>query len=341
MSFELLKTLCSTPGAPGNEKEFSALVKRELAPFADELYDDTMGNVYAVKKGKAEKPRTVMIAAHMDEIAFLVRAIDANGFISVYPLGGFTAAHLVAQKVLIYGVNEVVSGVFGTKATMTEYTPGKVSDMFIDTGLDANTVKEKIRIGDVVTMDAPLMEMGNFYTGKTLDDRVGVYVMIEVFKNIKDNEDTIVAVATVQEEVGMRGAKGAAFKLEPDMGIALDITVAGDAPGSDASMFSVKMGEGVAIKIVDQVAISHRGLVNFFRELAEKKEIKHQWELLPAGGTDAGAMQIVKRGGIPVITLSIPNRYTHTVVESCHKEDIQATINILSAFIEESHTFNP
>lgn len=341
MSFELLKLLCSTPGAPGHEKDFSELVKKELSSYADELYDDTMGNVYAVKKGKGESPRTIMIAAHMDEIAFLVRSIDANGFISVYPLGGFTAAHLVAQKVLIYGVNEVIPGVFGTKATMSEYSPGKVTDMFIDTGLDGAAVKEKVRVGDVVTMDAPLVEMGNFYTGKTLDDRVGVYVMMEVFKKIENNQDTIVAVATVQEEVGMRGAKGAAFRVEPDMGIALDITVAGDAPGSDSSMFNVKMGDGVALKLVDQVAISHRGLVNFFRDLAEKKEIKHQLELLPAGGTDAGAMQVVKRGGIPVITLSIPNRYTHTVVESCHKADVQATIDLLTAFIEESHTFKP
>ncbi len=340
MSFELLKTLCETPGAPGYEQEFAALMYRELQPFADEMFTDTMGNVYAVKRGIASTPRTIMIAAHMDEIAFLVRSIDANGFVSIYPLGGFTAAHLVAQRVHIHGT-EKIGGVFGTKAGMAEYSPGKVTDMFIDTGLDAAIVKEKIRIGDVVTMVGPLQEMGNFFTGKTLDDRVGVYAMIEAFKRMTHNHDTIVAVATVQEEVGMRGAKGAAFRLEPDMGIALDITVAGDAPGSDSAMFGVKMGEGVAIKLVDQVAISHRGLVNFFRNLAQKHSIKHQWELLPAGGTDAGAMQIVKRGGIPVITLSIPNRYTHTVVESCHKQDVEATIALLTHFMESSQDFIP
>jgi len=340
MSFELLKTLCETAGAPGYEQEFAALIYRELQPIADEMFTDTMGNVYAVKRGSSPSPRTIMIAAHMDEIAFLVRGIDPNGFVSIYPLGGFTAAHLVAQRVLIHGT-EKIGGVFGTKAAMAEYSPGKVTDMFIDTGLDAATVKEKIRIGDVVTMVGPLQEMGNFYTGKTLDDRVGIYAMIEAFKRMTHNTDTIVAVATVQEEVGMRGAKGAAFRIEPDMGIALDITVAGDAPGSDSAMFGVKMGEGVAIKLVDQAAISHRGLVNFFRNLAEKHSIKHQWELLPAGGTDAGAMQIVKRGGIPVITLSIPNRYTHTVVESCHKQDIEATIALLTHFMESSHELIP
>jgi putative aminopeptidase FrvX len=342
MSFELLKTLCATPGVPGREEQFREVVRAEIAPSAESITTDAMGNLFALRKGKSATPRKIMIAGHMDEIAFVVKHITKDGFVYFHPLGGFDPRTLIAQRVKVYGTR-TLDGVIAIKAAhfTTPEERGKViplNDLFIDLGLSGEEAKEVVSIGDCITMERELIKMGNFYTGKTLDDRVGVYVMLEVFRAFTESQDDIYAVATVQEEIGLRGAKTASFSLQPDIGIALDITIAADTPGVDEKDHCVKMGGGVGIKILDSSSICHPGLVRFLRELAERKGIKHQMEVLPAGGTDAGGIQL-SRGGTPVCTLSIPCRYTHSVVESVHKDDVQATIDLLRAFIEHSHEF--
>jgi endoglucanase len=250
---------------------------------------------------------------------------------------------LIAHRVTVHTKVGPLTGVFGFKPThfTTPEERNKVvplTDLFIDIGYPAEKVKELVRIGDPITMQSDLIEMGNLYSGKTLDDRVGVYVMLEAFRRFKQSADHIHAVATVQEEIGVRGARTASFGLEPHIGIALDITIAADIPGVDEKDHCVKIGQGVGIKVMDSLSVSHYGLYQFFCELAERFEIPHQYEVLPSGGTDAGAMQ-VSRDGIPVITLSIPCRYTHTVAEAVHKDDIEATIRLLIAFLEHSHEF--
>lgn len=342
MSFDLLKKLCGTPGVPGREELFREVVIEELKDHADEITTDSMGNTFFLKKGKGKNPRKVMIAAHMDEIAFVVRHIHKDGFLYLHPLGGFDPRTLIAQRVKVYG-RKTLDGVIAIKAAhfTTPEERNKViplDDLFVDLGLPSDKVKELVRVGDPVTMERELIEMGDFYTGKTLDDRVGVYVMIEAFKRFKNSDDDMYAVATVQEEIGVRGARAASFGLQPDIGIAIDITIAADTPGIDERDHCVKMNGGVGIKVLDSLAISHPKLVDFFRELAEKHAIKYQMEVLPKGGTDAAGMQM-SRGGIPVCTLSIPNRYTHSVVESCHKDDVEATIELLRVFMEESGDF--
>jgi len=342
MSFELLKKLCATPGVPGREEIFREVVIEELKDHADEITTDSMGNTFFLKRGKGKNPRKVMIAAHMDEIAFVVRHIHKDGFLYLHPLGGFDPRTLIAQRVKVYG-RTTLDGVIAIKAAhfTTPEERNKViplEDLFVDLGLPVEKVKELVRVGDPVTMERELIEMGDFYTGKTLDDRVGVYVMIEAFKRFKASEDDMYAVATVQEEIGVRGARAASFGLSPDIGIAIDITIAADTPGIDERDHCVKMNGGVGIKVLDSLAISHPKLVDFLRELAEKNGIKNQMEVLPKGGTDAAGMQM-SRGGIPVCTLSIPNRYTHSVVESCHKDDVEATIELLRVFMERSGDF--
>lgn len=342
MSFELLKKLCSTPAVPGRENIFRDVVIAELKDHCDDMFVDAMGNAFFRRKGKGANPRKIMIAAHMDEIAFVVRHINKEGFIYFQTLGGFDPRVLIAQRVKIYG-KQTLDGVIGVKAThfTTPEERGKVpqlEDLFIDTGLPVEEVKALVGIGDCITMERELIPLGNFYSGKTLDDRVGVYVMIEAFKSFSQSDDDIYAVATVQEEVGVRGAKVASFGLQPDIGIALDITIAADTPGVDERNWCVSMGKGTAIKILDSYSISHFGLVQFLRSLAEKYTITHQMEVLPKGGTDAGGMQL-SRGGIPVATISIPCRYTHSVVESVHKDDVEASIALMKAFIEESSSF--
>lgn len=342
MSFDLLKKLCATPGVPGREEQFREVVREELAPYADEMYTDPMGNLFAVRKGRGANPRKIMIAAHMDEISFIVKSIHKDGFIYFHPLGGFDPRVLVAQRVKVYG-KRVLDGIIGIKPThfttpeeRQKVTP--LEDLFIDLGLPVEEVKELVRIGDCITLERELIEIGNFYCGKTLDDRVGVYAMIRAFRDFSASDDDIYAVATVQEEIGVRGAIAASFGLAPDIGIALDITIAADMPEIKEKDYCVEMGKGTAIKILDSYSVSHYGLVTFLRELAEKKQITHQMEVLPRGGTDAGGMQL-SRAGIPVCTLSIPNRYTHSVVESVHRDDVEMTIRLLTAFLEHSVEF--
>ncbi|GIV52909.1 MAG: peptidase M42 [Candidatus Kapaibacterium sp.] len=342
MSFELLRTLCGIPAPPGREDAFRTFLIEQLSPYADDVTTDAMGNVFFRRKGTGPHPRTIMLAAHMDEISFLVRHITKEGFLYVQPLGGFDPRVLDAQRVWIHG-RERILGVFGAKPThfttpeeRTKAVP--LEDMFIDTGRSPEEVNALVRIGDPVTLERELVEMGAFYTGKTLDDRVGVYVMIEAFKRFASSQDTIVAVATVQEEVGVRGAKVAAFGLEPDIGIALDITIAADIPGVEERNWCVRLGHGVAIKIMDGYSISDPRLVEFFRLLAEENSFRYQMEILPRGGTDAGGMQLA-RSGIPVCTISIPCRYAHSVVESVHREDVERSIELVRCFCEQSHRF--
>ncbi len=342
MSFELLKRLCATPGVPGREEAFRELLTAELQGIADDIRTDALGNLIALRRGKGQTPRTIMLAAHMDEIAFVVRAIHKDGFIYFHPLGGFDPRTLVAQRVKIYG-KRVLDGVIGIKATHLT-TPEErskvipIEELFIDVGLPADEVRELVSIGDPITLERELIAMGNLYTGKTLDDRVGVYVMLEAFRSFSESADDVYAVATVQEEVGVRGARVAAFGLDPDIGIAIDVTIAADTPGMEEHQQCTRLGKGVAIKILDSYSISHPGLVRFLRQIAEEEGIPYQLEVLPRGGTDAAAMQ-VSRAGIPVCTLSIPNRYTHSVVECVHRDDVQATIQLLRRFLERSAEF--
>ncbi len=342
MSFELLKTLCSTPAIPGREHDFRRVVEQELLPLCDEHYVDAMGNAFFLKKGSAAKPRKVMIAAHMDEISFVVRYVSKEGFLYFQPLGGFDPRVLIAQRVKVFG-REVLDGVIGIKPThfTTPEERNKVTpleDLFIDLGLAGERVNELVRVGDSICMERELIRLGDCYCGKTLDDRVGVYTMIEAFRRCTSPVDDIYAVATVQEEVGVRGAKAAAFGLDPDIGLALDITIAADIPGVKERNYCVKVGAGTGVKIMDSYSISHFGLVNFLRDLAEEYSITHQMEVLPRGGTDAGGMQL-SRGGIPVATISIPCRYTHTVVESVHKDDVESSIELTRRFMEQAHRF--
>lgn len=339
MSVELLRRLCATPGVPGREEALRELIVAELKGYADEIRTDAMGNVIACRHGTGEHPRTLMLAAHMDEIAFLVRAIHKEGFLYFHPLGGFDPRTLVAQRVKVYG-RRVLDGVIGIKAAhlTTPEERSKViplEELFIDVGLPAEEVKELVEIGDPITLERELIEMGNLYTGKTLDNRVGLYVMLEAFKSYSHSADTVYAVATVQEEVGLRGARTAAFGLDPHIGIAIDVTIAADTPGMEEHQQCTRLGKGVAIKLVDSASISHPTLVRFLRQIAEQEGIPYQLELLPRGGTDAAAMQL-SRAGIPVCTISIPNRYTHSVVECVHRADVEAAIQLLRRVLERS-----
>ncbi len=340
MNLELLKELSQTPGAPGHEDQIRKIVIRELKPIVDKVEVDNMGNVIAFRKGSPGGPK-LMLSGHMDEISFLVRHIDDNGFLRFTTLGGFDPKTLTAQRVLVHAKGGDLVGVMGTKpvhllSDEERKVAPKTENYFIDLGLPKREVTRKVRIGDPVTRERSFVTFGNMVNTKSLDDRVGVFVMLEAVKKTRRHGVNLYAVASVQEEVGLRGATAAANRIEPDIAIALDVTLANDLPDAKPHEVVCELGKGAAIKIMDSSVIAHRKLVEFMRETAERKKIPYQMELLTAGGTDTAAMQKAGPGAVAGC-ISVPTRYVHSVIEMCHLKDTQAAINLLAAVIAGVH----
>lgn len=346
LNFALLKRLCETPGIPSREEQMRQLVVEEMRPLVDTIEADVMGNVIGFKRGATDGPR-VMIAAHMDEIGFMVKHIDSKGFLRLLPVGGWDPRTMMAQRVLVHGfAGQVLRGALmpavRPKHLLNADEAAKaltVEDFFVDLGLPVEAVKAQVELGDMVTMDRTAERIGDTVTSKTLDNRLSVFIMIEALRRLKGTsvKANLLAVATTQEEVGLRGAVTSAYALQPDIGIALDVTLAVDLPGAAETEQVTQLGGGAAIKITDSSLICHPKLVRHFRDVAEANNIPYQLELLPRGGTDAGGIQR-SRGGVPSFTLSIPTRYVHTVNEMAHVADIQGAIDLLVAYLQEAHT---
>jgi putative aminopeptidase FrvX len=346
--YELLKRLSETPGVPSREERIRSVVVEALRPLVDEARTDALGNAVFFKQGsgRGQGPR-VMIAAHMDEIGFLVRHVDKDGFLRLQPVGGFDPRTLVAQRAIVHttagdSLRGVVMPSGGRPYHMLagqEPKVPKLEELFVDLGLPGERVRDLVEVGDMVTLDRTVERAGEHIIGKAMDDRVGVFVMIEALRAARQHEVDIVAVATVQEEVGLRGATTAAYGLEPHVGIALDGTLAVDIPGTDEAEVVTRLGKGVGIKVMDSSSISDPRLVRHMRELAHQENIPFQLEILPRGGTDAGALQRT-RAGVPAITLSVPIRYVHTVNEMISETDVKAAIGLLAHYLEKAHTFD-
>jgi tetrahedral aminopeptidase len=342
LNYDLIKRICEAPGIPGHEDAVRPIVIEALTPLVDEISVDALGNVIARKHGNGG-PR-LMFAAHMDEIGFIVRYVDDNGFVRLQNVGGFDARVLPSQRVLVHTRDgSVLRGALqlATKPTHIlqpdEIKPPRLTDLYVDLGMSPDDVNQAVEIGDMVTFDRTLERVGQTVMSKSLDDRASLFMMIEALRAVGPHQAEIVAVATTQEEVGLRGARPAAYSVDPDVGIALDVTIAGDIPGFESSERVSKLGDGVAIKIFDSSHIPNHKLIRHLRDIAEKHGIKHQLEVLSRGGTDAGAMQL-SRAGMPVITVSLPTRYLHTVNEMANVDDIQAEIDLLARYMEEAHT---
>ena len=339
---ELLKQLSEAVGIPGHEEAVREIITKALSGTVDDINTDNLGNLIAHKRGTGP---VVMIAAHMDEIGFIVSHIEKEtGFLRIHPLGGFDAKTLIAHRVVVHTRQGDLIGAIGSKPihVMTEEERKKLpelKDLFVDLGLPAEEVKRRVTIGDPVTMRQDFIELEKVVSGKALDDRAGVYIGIEAIKRAKKITCDLYFVGTTQEEVGLRGARVAGFSVHPDIGIALDTTLAVDMPGVPAAQQITRLGDGVAIKLTDSASISHPGLVEAMRKLAEARKIPYQMEILPRGGTDAGALQMAQ-DGVAVITLSLPSRYVHSVVETAHRDDIAAAIDLLAAFLEEAGTLD-
>jgi len=281
-----------------------------------------------------------MLAAHMDEIGFIVTHIDENGFLRFAPLGGFDPKTLTAQRVIVHGKKDVI-GVMGSKpihvmSPEEREKKVKLTDYFIDLGMSKEAVEEIIEIGTPITRERELIEMGECVNGKSLDNRISVFVLVEAIKSIHKSQlpfDTYF-VFTVQEEVGLRGAQVATIEIQPDIAIAIDTTIAFDLPGSTPGEQVTKLGKGPAIKIMDASVVCNPKLVAFMKQTAIANNIPWQAEVLQAGGTDTAMLQKMVAGGAKAGAVSIPTRHLHQVIESAHKQDVEQAIVLVSKIIE-------
>jgi putative aminopeptidase FrvX len=332
---ELLRKLSNAHGVSGSEGSVFSVIKKELKGHVDEISEDTMGNLIAVKKGNRFR---VMLAAHMDEVGLMVKFIDEKGFLRFVALGGWYAPTLYNQRVVLHGTKGQCHGVIGGKPPHMmddeERKKGvKVDDMFIDVGAcnREDVTRLGIEVGTPVTIDREFTELANNrVTGKAFDNRAGVALLIRTMQKL-DSPFTVYGVFTVQEEVGLKGARTSAFMLDPDCAIATDVTIPGDHPGIEMKDAAVEMGKGPVITLVDASGrglIASRKIVKWLKDTAQANGIQVQMEVGSGGTTDATAIHLNK-GGVPSTTISPPTRYIHSPVEVLDIQDIEAGIELL------------
>jgi len=337
---DLLKKLADAPGVSGFEDEVRNIMIDELKDHVDEVEVDQLGNMIATRNGTSDGKK-IMLAAHMDEIGLMIRYIDKNGFIKFSKIGGINDQMLLNQEVTIHTSNGIVTGVIGSKPPhrMKEAERKKVIDyenMFIDIGASDKEEAEKIvKLGDPITIKQEFTPLGKLYKGKALDNRIGCAVLVEVMKKAKTNA-TIYGVGTVQEEVGLKGARTAAFRLNPDMALALDVTIAGDHPGIKEEDAPAKTGKGPGIILTDASGrglITHPKVKNLLITVAEEEEIPIQLEVSEGGTTDATAIHLT-REGIPTGVISPPTRYIHTPVSVVDIDDVENAVKLILAVLK-------
>ncbi|AZQ61987.1 M42 family peptidase [Flammeovirga pectinis] len=331
----LLKVISETSGAPGFEKKVRHLLIDTLKDIVDEFYVDNMGNLITIKKSNKPTAKKFMLAAHMDEIGFMVKHIDDNGYIRFQTLGGFDPKTLTSLRVKVHGKKDLL-GVMGCKPihSMSAAERSKVvtnEEYFIDCGLSKEEVEKHVKVGDSITRWQELEMVGDLINGKSLDDRVCVYALVEIMKTLKDKEVPVdvYGVFTVQEEVGLRGAQVAAHGVSPDYGIALDVTVANDIPSLAPQDYVTSMGKGASIKHFDGGTICDRRMVAHLESVSERNEITSQPEVLPFGGTDTANIQRMPKNGSIAGAISIPMRYLHQTTEMAHPTDVVAMIDLV------------
>lgn len=341
MDLNFLKSLSESPGVPGREERVRKILQEQTAGLFDQTTIDPMGSLIVTKKAAKPGAKRVLLACHIDEIGFYVRHVDERGFLRVQNVGGFDMRNLLARRVLVQAssgedliglMNPAGRPIHIAKEEDKKKIP-EINDFTIDLCLPAEEVKKKVRIGDPVTLIQKFDEIGECVTGKCLDNRVAAFVGIEAMKKVKNSKYEVILAATVQEEVGCRGAGPAAYTCEPDIAIAIDTTLCVDTPGVPEDERVTKQGDGAALTLMDSMTISDRSLIDEFEAVAKEKQIPFQLSILGRGGTDAGPMQRA-RGGYRTMTLSIPTRYIHTVTECIHKRDLQSAIDLLAAWLE-------
>lgn len=341
MNIDLLKRLCEMPGVPGHEHRVRALIEAEIDGLFDHVETDPMGNLLCRRDGAGADAPKVMIACHMDEIGFIVSHITDSGFVYVQPVGGFDPRNLFSRRVLVCAEGGDLKGVMnpaGKPVHISQPEDRKkipmVTEFFIDMGLGEAT-KDKVQIGDMVVMDEPFVDLGEKIMSKALDNRIACWLGIEAVRALaKDARGAEIHVAfTVQEEVGLRGARTAAHRVQPDIGIGVDVTLACDTPGVPEQLRTTKQGAGAGLHIRDGSYISDMGLIQEVEALAKAKGIDVQRTALASGGQDGAALQ-QSANGARAFGVVVGTRYIHTVTEMIHKSDLEAARDLLVAYFE-------
>ena len=350
---KLLETLTQTPSVAGREHRLREVIIKHTKGLFDEVRTDAMGSLICRRKPRkggrvsrsSRRPHRVMIAAHMDQIGFMVRHIESNGFLRVQNVGGFDVRNLFARLVTVCtksgsakGDLPGVMGPCGRPIHIADEQDKKkipeIQDLVVDLGLPGTKVQKLVSIGDMVVIHAPFTQVGNTVVAQCLDNRVACWLAIRALQKLKTHGCEIYVVFTVQEEVGCRGAGPAAEAIQPDVAIALDTTLCVDTPGVPESDRVTKQGAGAGLMVMDTSAITDLELLESFEKIAAKERIKVQRTILPRGGTDASTIQR-KAEGFRVMTLVCPTRYIHTVTEMIHLDDLHATRDLLVAYLSQ------
>lgn len=318
----LIQKLVETFAPSGYEAPLRDLVMVEVSPLADEVRVDPLGNLIARKGSKSNDGLRIMLAAHMDEIGLIATHIDERGFIRFTTIGGVRPHTLYGSRVRFLDGTPGVIG--GERIESMEKVLG-FEKLFIDVGASSKQ-NCPVKVGDVAAFDRPFLDLGNRLVAKSMDDRIAVAILIETLRQVEHTPHELFFTFTTQEEVGVRGATPAAFGIDPDLGIAVDVTLTGDTP--KGAKMDVALGDGPAIKVKDTGMISDPRVVRWMAAAAEKAGLPHQFEILDGGSTDARAIQLT-RGGVPAGCVSIPCRYVHTPSEMVDFDDVQNTVKLL------------
>jgi putative aminopeptidase FrvX len=338
----LFKEITEAPGVPGYEAEVRAIIRRHLEKLTT-IEQDKIGSIICRKDGQAQQPR-VMLASHMDEIGFMVRHITDEGFIKFVPLGGWWDQVMLAQRVIIRTSQGDMVGVLGAKpphllSSEERKKVVKKKDMYVDIGATSKEEVEKagVRLGDPIVPISPFTVLANSrtYLGKAWDDRIGCALFIEAIQELAKAEhpNTVYAVGTVQEEVGLRGAKTSAYMVEPDVALILESDIPGDVPGIKPEESAVKLGKGPTLALYDARMIPNLKLRDLVIALAEELEIPLQFSVIEDGATDGGMIHIHNEG-VPTIVIAVPARHIHSHTAILHRDDYDNALKLVVALVK-------
>jgi endoglucanase len=329
----LIQKLVETTGPSGYEAQIRSVVRAEIEPYADELQVDALGNLIARKGQVGEAGIKLMLAAHIDEIGVMVTQVDENGFIRFTTLGGVRAHNCVSGRVRFLNGTQ---GVIYMEPLDDMTKAPTIDQLYIDLGLTGNQ-DVPVKIGDVAVFERPFLDLGHRLVSKAMDDRIGAAVLIEAMRQVGATPHQLFFVFSTQEEVGLRGATTAAYAIDPDIGVSVDVTGTGDTPRRTKVRMQVGLGKGPAIKVRDGGMLADRRVVDWMVRAAERLSMPYQLEILEGGTTDARAMQLT-RAGIPAGCISIPCRYIHSPSEMVDFNDVQNAVRLLVELVSQPVT---
>ena len=342
MNIELLRQLCETPGVPGHEERVRELIVQETKGLFDEVTVDPMGSLLCKRCADTPDAPKIMLLCHMDEIGFLVSHISDKGYLFLQPVGGFDPRNLFSRRVLVCTEKGDFKGVMNPGGKPIHISSPEdrkkvpeVGEFFVDLGM-GEAAKDVVKVGDYVVMDEPFIEIGDKVVSKALDNRIACWLGVEVMKKLgkKGRGAEIHVVFTTQEEVGLRGAKTSAYKIQPDIGIGIDTTLACDTPGVPDKDATTVQGKGFGLHVRDSSFIADKALVREIEALAIKNKIPYQRTMLAAGGQDGAAAQQAAAGA-RAVGVVVGTRYIHTVTEMIHKTDLKAALDVLTAYLAD------